>query len=49
METVVGGSDAEEPTPERTETEKIAQYRIDYPATLKSVADVLVAKVNAQA
>lgn len=48
MKTLVPTGDNEEPTPpERTEAEKIAQYRIDYPATLKSVADVLVAKVNA--
>ena len=47
METLIGASGPDEPTPERTEAEKIAQYRIDYPATLKSVADVLVAKVNA--
>lgn len=47
METLTASDGNEEPTPERTEAEKIAQYRIDYPATLKSVADVLVAKVNA--
>lgn len=40
METLMA-SGSDEPTPERTEAEKIAQYRIDYRASLESVGQVL--------
>jgi hypothetical protein len=49
METLVPTGDNEEPKPERTETEKIAQYRVDYRASLKSVVDTLSTKVNYRA
>lgn len=46
MDTLMASNEPDEPQRERTEAEKVAQYRVDYRASLKSVADVLAAKMT---
>jgi hypothetical protein len=46
MDTLMAQGDNEEPKRERTEDEKIAQYRTDYRQSLKSVADVVAAQAT---
>lgn len=46
MDTLMASSEPDEPQRERTEAEKVAQYRSDYRASLKSVADIVAAKVD---
>jgi hypothetical protein len=46
METMMATGDNDEPKPEPTEAEKVAQYRIDYRETLKSIASTVAAKIT---
>lgn len=41
MDTLMASSEPDEPQRERTEAEKIAQYRTDYRASLDAVGKVL--------
>lgn len=45
MDTLMASGEPE-PQRERTEAEKVAQYRVDYRASLKSVVEVVAAKVD---
>jgi hypothetical protein len=46
MDTLMASSEPKEPQRPKTESEKVAQYRTDYRASLESVVDVVAAKVD---
>lgn len=46
MDTLMAAGEPDEPQRPKTDDEKVAQYRNDYRQSLKSVADVVSAKVG---